>query len=61
VSIVADGSPAARERLLHGLDADTGLGVLRYADAGYDLAVETARSAGVGRVSDSDDETRSKS
>jgi urocanate hydratase len=48
VSIVADGTAAAAERLSRGLDADTGLGVLRYADAGYELAARTARSAGLG-------------
>jgi urocanate hydratase len=48
VSIVADGSAAAATRLAHGLDADTGLGVLRYQDAGYPLAEETARKAGLG-------------
>jgi urocanate hydratase len=47
VTIVADGTPAAGERLSHGLDADSGLGVLRYADAGYDLAVTAAREAGL--------------
>ena len=63
VSIVADGSKEAGERLLHGLDADTGLGVLRYADAGYDLAAETARNAGLGPaggVAPVDVEARSK-
>jgi urocanate hydratase len=48
VTIVADGSQAAATRLSHGLDADTGLGVLRYQDAGYTLAEETARKAGLG-------------
>jgi urocanate hydratase len=48
VSIVADGTAMAAERLGRGLDADTGLGVLRYADAGYELAGRTARSAGLG-------------
>jgi urocanate hydratase len=48
VSIVADGSEAAATRLTHGLDADTGLGVLRYQDAGYELAAATARQAGLG-------------
>jgi urocanate hydratase len=48
VTIVADGTEAAAERLSRGLDADTGLGVLRYADAGYDLAAQTARTAGLG-------------
>ena len=48
VTIVADGSAAAATRLADGLDADTGLGVLRYQDAGYQLAGETARQAGLG-------------
>jgi urocanate hydratase len=48
VTIVADGTKAAAERLLLGLDADTGLGVLRYADAGYEIAAETATAAGLG-------------
>ncbi|HSS93940.1 MAG TPA: urocanate hydratase [Candidatus Dormibacteraeota bacterium] len=48
VTIVADGTAAADTRLRHGLDADSGLGVLRYADAGYDLAAQAARSAGLG-------------
>jgi urocanate hydratase len=59
VSIVADGTPAAGERLNHGLDADTGLGVLRYADAGYGLAAETARNAGIGTAG-ADVENRSE-
>ena len=42
VTIVADGSQAAARRLQTGLDADTGLGVLRYSDAGYELAAQTA-------------------
>jgi urocanate hydratase len=48
VSIVADGSDAAGHRLRFGLDADTGLGVLRYADAGYALAGDAAGRAGLG-------------
>lgn len=48
VTLVADGSEAAAERLRLCLDNDTGLGVLRYADAGYDEAIATARSAGLG-------------
>jgi urocanate hydratase len=35
VSIVADGAPATAVRLRRALDADTGLGVLRHAQAGY--------------------------
>ncbi len=38
VSIVADGDPTTAIRLRRTLDADTALGVLRYAEAGYDAA-----------------------
>jgi len=48
VTIVADGTEGAGVRLRRGLDADSGLGVLRYADAGYTAALSTARSAGLG-------------
>jgi len=48
VTIVADGTEAAATRLRRGLDADTGLGVLRYADAGYELAAQTARDSALG-------------
>jgi len=39
VSVVADGARESAERLRLCLDADTGLGVLRYAEAGYDDAI----------------------
>jgi urocanate hydratase len=45
--IVADGTPAARERLQRVLTNDPGIGVVRHADAGYDLALETARRHGL--------------
>ena len=48
VTIIADGTEAAATRLRDGLDADTGLGVLRYADAGYEVAAEAAQGAGLG-------------
>ncbi len=48
VTLVADGSEAAAERLRLCLDNDTGLGVLRYADAGYSEAITTAQAAGLG-------------
>ena len=48
VTVVADGTEAAAERLGRALDADTALGVLRHADAGYDEAVECAREFGLG-------------
>ncbi len=42
---VADGTPAAGERVRRALTADPGMGVVRHADAGYDLALDTARRA----------------
>ena len=44
---VADGTDLADERLERVLTADPGTGVMRHADAGYDLAEETARARGV--------------
>ena len=44
---VADGSEAADRRLARVLTADPGTGVMRHADAGYELAIETARERGV--------------
>jgi urocanate hydratase len=45
--IVADGTPEMRERLQRVLTNDPGIGVARHADAGYDIAVETARREGL--------------
>ncbi len=45
--IVADGTPAAAARLQRVLTTDPGLGVVRHADAGYEIAVETAKSHGI--------------
>jgi len=42
VTLIADGTPAADERLQHTLTNDTSLGVMRYADAGYDEAIDEA-------------------
>jgi len=39
VTVVADGTPEAAVRLKRVLDCDTGLGVLRLADAGYETAI----------------------
>lgn len=44
---VADGTPEAERRLQRVLTADPGTGVMRHADAGYDLAIETAKARGV--------------
>ena len=41
--IVADGTPEAEARLKRVLRNDPGLGVIRHADAGYDIAKDTAR------------------
>lgn len=43
VSLVADGTEDAAGRIARSLDADTGLGVVRYAEAGYELAIEAAQ------------------
>jgi urocanate hydratase len=45
--VVADGSQLAAERVRRTLTADPGLGVVRHADAGYELALDTARTHGV--------------
>jgi len=45
--IVADGTAAMAERLERVLTNDPGTGVMRHADAGYDLAIETARTQGL--------------
>jgi len=45
--IVADGTPEMRERLERVLTNDPGIGVARHADAGYELALETAREQGI--------------
>ena len=45
--IVADGSDAAAERLARVLVNDCGSGVMRHADAGYDLAIQTANKFGL--------------
>jgi urocanate hydratase len=44
---VADGSDSASRRLERVLTADPGTGVMRHADAGYELAIETAKERGV--------------
>ena len=45
--IVADGSDAAARRLARVLVNDSGSGVMRHADAGYELAAQTARAQGL--------------
>ncbi|MES1216316.1 MAG: urocanate hydratase [Bacteroidota bacterium] len=45
--IVADGTKDAEERLRRVLRNDPGMGVIRHADAGYDIAIETAKENGL--------------
>jgi urocanate hydratase len=45
--VVADGSDEASERLQCVLTTDPGLGVVRHADAGYEIAIETADAKGI--------------
>lgn len=45
--IVADGTDEAKLRLERVLTTDPGTGVMRHVDAGYDLAVQTAKERGV--------------
>ncbi|GMV07425.1 MAG: urocanate hydratase [Gemmatimonadota bacterium] len=45
--LVADGTPEMRERIERVLTNDPGIGVARHADAGYEIALETARREGL--------------
>ena len=45
--IVADGTKEAEKRLERVLSYDPGMGIVRHADAGYDRAIQNARSLGV--------------
>ena len=47
VTVIADGNSATAARLQRVLDGDPGIGVLRHADAGYDLAIEQAARTGL--------------
>jgi urocanate hydratase len=47
VVIVADGTDLAAEKLRRTLTNDPGTGVMRHADAGYELALDVARDRGV--------------
>jgi urocanate hydratase len=41
--VVADGSLQQHNNLERVLTSDPGMGVIRHADAGYDIAIETAK------------------
>ncbi len=45
--IVADGTPAAAKRLERVLTTDPGMGVVRHADAGYEIAIAAAKRHGL--------------
>jgi len=45
--IVADGTEEAKLRLERVLTTDPGMGVMRHADAGYQLAIDTAKEHGI--------------
>jgi urocanate hydratase len=44
---VADGTDMAARKIERVLNNDPGLGVARHADAGYELAQQTARERGI--------------
>ena len=45
--VVADGSERAERRLERVLTTDPGMGVARHVDAGYDIAIQTAKRKGI--------------
>ncbi|MCJ7825140.1 MAG: urocanate hydratase, partial [Anaerolineales bacterium] len=45
--IVADGTPQAAIRLQRVLTTDPGMGIVRHADAGYELAIDAAKKHGI--------------
>jgi urocanate hydratase len=47
MTIIADGSTGAADRIARCLFADPAIGVVRHADAGYPIALETVRHKGV--------------
>jgi urocanate hydratase len=47
VVIVCDGTPAAAKRIARVLWNDPASGVMRHADAGYEVAIESAKEHGL--------------
>jgi urocanate hydratase len=45
--VLADGTDDGADRLERVLTNDPGTGVLRHVDAGYDIAIDTARDVGI--------------
>lgn len=50
VTVIADGTEAGAERLSHALTNDTSLGVIRYADAGYEESLGEIEKKGIGYI-----------
>jgi len=47
MTVIADGSDSAAQRISRALFVDPAIGVIRHADAGYELAIETKKAAGL--------------
>jgi urocanate hydratase len=45
--ITADGTKGCAERISRVLNSDPATGILRHADAGYEIAIEKAHKAGL--------------
>ncbi|MDB5579669.1 MAG: urocanate hydratase [Bradyrhizobium sp.] len=50
VTVIADGTAEADERIALALNNDTALGVMRYADAGYEDALDEVAQKGIRRI-----------
>ena len=50
ITLIADGSPEAAERIQLAITNDTSLGVLRYADAGYEASLDEIAEKGIRHI-----------
>lgn len=50
ITLIADGSPEAAERIKLAITNDTSLGVLRYADAGYQTSLDEITKKGIRHI-----------
>jgi urocanate hydratase len=50
VTVIADGTAHAAERIAHALTNDTALGLIRYADAGYAASLEEIEAQSVPHI-----------
>ena len=60
ISLVANGSPETDKRISMVFSNDQGLGIMRYADAGYEKAIHTAVKYGLMTMKNSNGEKKSK-